>query len=107
MQCLGIYYANLPRFPPPLNPSLPCPRLPISKNSPRLIFLFWPAPLPIEFVVLVLCLLVWLSLAALLDGRVIVIDGEGLCDLWDTIVASRVWPRLSDRLRSERFISAS
>lgn len=50
-------HANLPRFPPPPNPSLPYSKFPRSKKSKsgRFAFRLWPAPLPIVFEVLVLC----------------------------------------------------
>lgn len=52
-------HAYRPRLPPPLKPSLPCPKFPISKNSPKLIFRFCPAaPLPIGLEDLVLILAV-------------------------------------------------
>lgn len=44
---IQVAQANLPRLPPPPEPSLPWPKFPMSKKSPRLIFLFCPAPLPI------------------------------------------------------------
>lgn len=80
----------------------------MSKKSPRFIFRFWPAPLPIVFVVLVLCLLVWLlCLDAVREGREMVIDAVGLFDLCDTTLASRAGPRASERLSPERFMSVS
>ena len=65
-------YANLPRFPPPLKPSLP--KFPMSKKSPKLILRFCPAPLPIEVEFLELTRVEWLL--CLREGRVIVMPED-------------------------------
>lgn len=66
-------YANLPRFPPPPKPSLP--KFPMSKNSPKLILRFCPAPLPIEVVFLEVIRVEWL-LCLVREGRVIVMPED-------------------------------
>src|SRR5436853_3539657 len=72
-------YAYLARFPPPPKLSFPWPRFPMSKNSLKFIFFFWPAFRFGLLVALLLCLLSCLPCREVVrEGRVMVMEAEGL-----------------------------